>query len=86
MQTVHKYPLETMDFQVIGVPQQAKPLKVGYDAAGQLCLWAQVDTDNALEDRCMFVTRTGHPAPGAQATYIDTVFDDQFVWHVWMGI
>lgn len=85
MRTVHKYPLVLQDFQTIKVPQLSKVLKVGHDAAGQLCLWAQVNTDNVKEDLRIHIRGTGHPAP-EHADFIDTVFDEQFVWHIWQEI
>ena len=85
MQIVHKYPLVLQDFQTIKLPQMSTVRKVGHDAAGQLCLWAEVNTDNAPEDLRIYICGTGHPVPD-HAQFIDTVFDEQFVWHIWQEV
>ena len=81
--TIHKYPLQLQEFQTVKLPAFAKIRKAGYDAAGQLCLWAQVTQGLApTEDVGIYITGTGRDIP-AHVNYIDTVFDQQFVSHIW---
>lgn len=58
---------------------------VGVQHPGETCLWAEVPYDvggEKLESRHLIVVPTGGdlPDPG---TYLGTVFDGPFVWHVY---
>jgi hypothetical protein len=83
MNTVYKYPLELAELQSIKLPYRAEVLKVAHDAGGQLCIWAQVDTTLPTVSTLITISGTGSPVP-AKHEFLDTVFDGQFVWHVWM--
>lgn len=84
MITVHKYPLELAELQSIQLPFDAEVLKVAYDTAGELCIWALVNTEKVKVSTLITISGTGRPLPkDRKLAYLDTVFDGQFVWHVW---
>ena len=50
---------------------------------GQLCLWAAVNSINAVEDRIILIRGTGHPhAATMYCKHIDTVINGPIEWHV----
>lgn len=55
---VHKYPLQSVDLQVIDMPRFARPLAAQMQH-GQLCVWAAVG-DGAREPVLFRVAGTGH--------------------------
>lgn len=86
MKTIHKFPIEIVDFQVINIPSGAKFLHV--DMQNQtMCLWALVDTDAPIVERRIRVIGTGLPAGDIsieqhigsvlvlQGTYVFHIFD-----------
>ena len=76
MRTIWKYPLG----RVLALPDGARLIKVARQA-GELTLWALVDTEAPLAPHHFEVCGTGHPAP-PDSSYVGTVFDEPFVWHV----
>ena len=94
MRTIHRFPLKLRDSQVIDMPAHAQPLSVQMKG-DVICLWAQVDTDQAPVPRTIEIYGTGRPLPRFEIThdtdpkqdgprqYLGTVVeDDSFVWHV----
>ena len=87
MRTIYKYALEITDRQEIKLPHGAKILHVGMQGE-TLCLWAQVRAENSLAGRVIWVFGTGNPmdeGAALTATYLGTVMDRMFVWHVYDG-
>lgn len=81
MRTVWKYQAELNDTIEFTLPKEAQLLKVGIQQ-GAITFWFLVDPDNPLADCKPFSIRdTGHPVPD-NVTYIDSVFDGPFVWHI----
>lgn len=58
MITIHKYELDPSNTRV-SMPIGATVLTAAFQG-NTLCLWAKVDTDNALEIRDFYVYGTGH--------------------------
>ena len=83
MRTIHNYPLYVGKSIECWLPAGAKVLKV--DRQGQaLCLWAEIEDSAPFERRLFSVFGTGHAMPDhVPLTFIDTVFDGSYVWHVY---
>jgi hypothetical protein len=69
----------------IGMRVGATIRAVGVQQPGEICLWAEVPYDvggEKLEPRYFDVIPTGGdlPDPG---TYVGTVFDGPYVWHIY---
>ena len=47
----------------------------------KFCMWVLLDTEDEIDTRKIYVVGTGHPAP-EDAEYVETFFDDHFVWHL----
>lgn len=84
MRTIYKYQLNLIVSQYYDLPVQAEPLSVGIDPQGQLCLWALIDIDAGLESRIIRIIETGNPISYDQGTFIGTVKQDQFIWHIFV--
>lgn len=86
MKTIHKYPLQITDRQIVKMPQLAQILcvQVQHD---QICIWAEVETNNPTENVKIGVYGTGNPVEPADPghrNYIGTVqtYNGNLVWHV----
>lgn len=82
---IWKYPLRIKDVNFVKMPEGAKVLSVAIQN-GTLCLWAMVDTSQIIKERAFKIIGTGHPInfddPASELSFIGTVIDGQFVWHV----
>ena len=78
MKTVYKYPTgEVM------MPKGAKVL-AAWCQNGEVQIWAEVDDKAPLEERHFVVYGTGWEiATDRNLSYIGTVHDGAFVWHVY---
>lgn len=77
MKTVYKYTTG-----IVNMPKGAIVRKAAMQD-GQVQLWAEVDTDNPLEQRHFVSYGTGWEIEEDNICYIDTVFDGIYVWHVY---
>lgn len=78
MKTIYKY-----NTGEVTMPKDAKVLKAGIQN-GVVYVWAEVDTKAPIEERHFVVYGTGWEiATDRNLSYIDTVFDGPFVWHVY---
>lgn len=85
MITVYKYTIEVAGGQQdVVVPVCSRLLKIGMQN-GKIALWFEVETEMAYEETKTFsVFGTGQSIPEHVCyIYIDTVFDGDFVWHVY---
>lgn len=81
MKTIWKYPIALADEQIIHFPVGANFLTA--QKQGVICIWAEVESDQTkMVPVKIFVLGTGHPKPEAAATYLGTIQDGGFVWHV----
>lgn len=81
MKTIYKYAVRPE----VEMPNGAIILKFG-EQNGSLCLWAEVDTSNSIGIRRFEVIGTGwdfNNFDKQSLVYLDTVFIDQFVWHIY---
>lgn len=77
MITIHKYDVDT-----VWMPAGAKILSVG-SQSGSPVIWAEVNTDNELEQRTFDFYGTGWEIKEPNRTFIGTVIADYgFVWHI----
>lgn len=82
---VHKFQLALTDEQRVEMPQYARPLKVDIQGLN-IVLWAEVTPSFPMEERVVIIKGTGHDLPDAAdaTSYVGSVMDRQFVWHVFM--
>jgi len=81
MKRIFKYPLDICDVrQAVQMPALATPRRVAMQGT-KICIWAEVIDGAPLVERHFIVAGTGHPVDDA-TTYIGTVDQLPFVWHV----
>lgn len=82
---IWKYELAVTDRQDIEMPERAELLSVGSQRES-VCLWAMVDASiDRRKTRTIEIIGTGNPVyqdMGVGRTFIGTVIDEPFVWHV----
>lgn len=89
MKKIFKYPIE-LNSKKDGVlcskfdaPRGARVITVS-NQLGSTYAWAEVETDNEPVEHQLLVFRTGFGTlPDTPLRFIGTVFDRQFVWHVY---
>lgn len=81
---IWKFPLQPAERQRISTPSEMAFLSLGKDGAGEICIWAAVDTKSANRMTEIVIVGTGKPLPYV-GTYLGTVMDGPFVWHVFTG-
>lgn len=83
MTTIWKFTLEITDSQRVEMPVKARVLTVQLQG-GQPRLWAIVNLDEAplTEMRTFEIHGTGNPISDGARTYIATLQQPPFVWHV----
>lgn len=96
MITIYKYTLARLNSQgvplgdlgkvKIEMPMPLRPMKVGLDPQGNLCLWAMIDNETRPEPHFFFVCGTGWDIPikaiDNGQIWIGTVNAGSYVWHV----
>lgn len=88
VKTIWKYPLRIEPEQVRSMSASAKILTAQMQN-GQLCLWAEVDTDESfVDDFIIQIFGTGHElkCPYGQLKYLATVQHGLLVWHIYERI
>lgn len=80
---VWKYEFAVGDEVTIEMRAGARILAVGCQRPRHICIWALVEPIAPSVRRRLAVRGTGQPIPAEQlGNYIGTVFDQNFVWHV----
>lgn len=85
MKAVWKYQSNVQDDITITTHRNSKFLHAGMQN-GKLTLWLEVDTTEPVATREFIVHGTGHPVRptlDGYATWLATVRDDPFVWHIY---
>jgi hypothetical protein len=84
--TVYKYPLDfsKANTTTIQIHDFADILKCAIQGEGvfNIYLWANVQTELSLIERHFAIVGTGWELP-KNTKYIDTIFDGDFVWHIY---
>lgn len=81
---IYKYTLRTKNRQIVEMPLESE-IKTAQMQRDKLCLWVQVEEkfSDRTEPRLIEVIGTGeHFNSGELRTYIATVQDGTYVWHV----
>lgn len=83
MNTIYKYPLAITDYQFIETYKDAHILSVKMQNEMPY-IWIAVDTKKPKAKLEIGVYGTGNPIPSDVCTmfFIDTIIENQFVWHV----
>lgn len=88
MRSVWKYVLEIIDGpQRREIPYVGGPVPAHvHEQRGEVCVWAEVDTELTPMPYEFYVIGTGHPAPEG-ADYIGTAHTHggQLIWHIFVG-
>jgi len=80
--TIFKFQLGINDAQTIKM-QRGAIIRSVQDQGGILWLWAELDRTAPMEDRIIEIFGTGHLIPDGDRTYLSTVQQGGFVWHVY---
>lgn len=83
MKTIWKFNLAAEEKQTVKMPYNSKPVHVGLDPSGELCLWAEVDPDNQLFDEIFYIVGTGCTIPYEVVKHIGTIVQGWYVFHVY---
>lgn len=86
MKSIYKYSFYLSDLVNILLPKNSTILKVAYqNGLTSPQVWALIDTDELnIETRILRIYGTGQPIiqPIEKLRFIDTLFQGDFVWHV----
>ena len=66
----------------VPLPQGSRPL-CAQRQGHSICLWAEADPDAPIVAKRVQIVGTGHEVPDQSYTYLDTVQEQSFVWHVY---
>jgi hypothetical protein len=80
-QVIWKYPLNISDSQTIMMPRGAIIITAQLQH-GTPTLWAIVDPEKEKEPRKILIFGTGHEHQEINGVYINTVQQEQYVWHI----
>lgn len=82
MRTIYKYPLSTVEYQTLSLPQGAEILSIQVQN-GKPMLWAVVDTTSPpIEKWTLRICGTGCPIEGGDlGEYLGTIQLGCYVWH-----
>ena len=85
MRTVYKYDLEIKaGQQKVWMPKFGTIIAVEIQR-GKLCIWYEHETGREKTEYAFQVFGTGFPLPeDIPTTFLKTVFDGPFVWHVYL--
>ncbi len=82
---IYKYIIASHGVSTVSMPAGAEILHAAFQGH-DLCLWAEVNTDIAIEDTKFLVVFTGEPIPEMQPFeerfYVSTVTRNSIVFHV----
>jgi hypothetical protein len=84
MGKIWKYVINRVDVMCLDLPDGAEVLTAAMQN-GDITLWILVDPNAELRKRPFYVVGTGNPFPPEAKTFIGTVFDGPFVWHIFEG-
>lgn len=84
---IWKFPLNLTDEQAIEADAWIdRPLHVGLDPSGILCLWCEVSTRRtSRRTATVHIIGTGNLFPVARGQYVGSVTQGSFVWHVYVA-
>lgn len=87
MKVVYKYVLENRNPNEYGIDTLTIPISFRLLHAGiqnnQITIWIEVDPSDEKVTRRVQIVPTGKEIP-SRMIYIGTVFQESFVWHIYM--
>lgn len=81
---IWKYELEVRGMQEQWIPEGAQVLTLAVQH-GRIFAWIMVDPDAEVRPWVFEIYGTGHAIPEGQRMFLGTVFQNQFVWHVFLA-
>lgn len=87
MKRIYKYQLQHANEQIVYIPGNSRMLRVDLQNE-RWTLWAEFETTESTFNRPkkLFVFGTGQEIPTNQPLhYINTFFQNQYVWHAYEG-
>lgn len=91
MKTIYKYPVLgrfAAEKRNIEFSAGARLLSAGWDPQGDLNIWATFDSEREKVERTIYCIGTGWDIENilpADATFLDTVKESSFIWHIFYG-
>ena len=84
MKHMYKYviPVQGGDIEV-DMPVNTVIQHIGNQSSGEICVWAEVPETELAEIRTFRTIGTGHEVPPMKFTYVGTVLDGFYVWHLY---
>lgn len=88
---IYKYPMPAGGGAIMDIPQNFKPLSVGLDLRGNICLWAEIDPEVEMIKVAFVGVGTGWPLDSVGVRedykYVGTVNDGvAYMWHYYYKI
>ncbi len=84
MKTIYKYVIEVEDEQEVNLPLGAMVLSAAFQGKN-LCMWVLADKDQDFStNQTVYVHGTGHNIIEENSRFINTVFIDSLVFHVFV--
>jgi hypothetical protein len=84
MKTIYKYVIEVEDEQELNLPLGAMILSAAFQGK-TLCMWVLVDKDEDYSKKqTVYIYGTGHNIVEENSRFINTVFMDYLVFHVFV--
>ena len=84
MKTVWKYQVNgpvLISRTHLRMPRKARLVHLE-SQGNEICVWAEVETKEETQERCLGIYGTGHPI-SKDAAYVGTTQIPPFVWHVY---
>ena len=81
MRTIWKYSIPLPQGRLVSIPRDATFLCAMRDPQGDFALWFEVDDEVEQSMHCFVCAGTGGTVP--YGSYITSVVDGQFVWHIY---
>ncbi len=86
MKSIWKYSLDAENEQTLSLPKGAKIIHTGLDPSGTLCIWAEVNIDEAERASiAIYIYGTGHPIKADVQRHLGSLVVGPYVWHVYLG-
>lgn len=85
MRVIFKFPLLTGSYLSLQMPKGAKVLCIQTQGRHNVCIWAECDSTQGMEERKFFLYATGEPMSELSQTYVGTFQLDEggLVFHVY---
>ena len=82
MAQIFKYLLNEGSYNRVVLPEGYVPLHAGFQG-GELYVWCMIDVANPDTIGIFHVVGTGWEFDPRNKFFMNTVLEDQYVWHIW---